>query len=117
MKKALLATSAIIAAGVIAAPAIAAEKKAAGPIALKLGGYFTLLAVHTSQDDGAGQRNPTKHRVNHEDSGQKQWRKGRIKQREDTWTSEITPQGRKVPQALGSSAATHQSLRNTAGKR
>jgi len=55
MKKALLATSAIIAAGVIAAPAIAAEKKAAGPIALKLGGYFTLLAVHTSQDDGAGQ--------------------------------------------------------------
>ena len=55
MKKALLATSAIIAAGVIAAPAIAAEKKAAGPIALKLGGYFTLMGVHTSQDDGAGQ--------------------------------------------------------------
>ena len=55
MKKALLATSAIIAAGVIAAPAIAAEKKAAGPIALKLGGYFTALAVHSSQDDGAGQ--------------------------------------------------------------
>ena len=55
MKKALLATSAIIAAGIIAAPAIAAEKKAAGPIALKLGGYFTLMGVHTSQDDGAGQ--------------------------------------------------------------
>jgi predicted porin len=54
MKKALLASSAIIAAGVIAAPALAAEKKAAGPIALKLGGYFTALGVHTSQDTSAG---------------------------------------------------------------
>ena len=54
MKKALLATSALIAAGIIAAPAIAAEKKAAGPIDLKTKGYFHALGVHTSQDTTAG---------------------------------------------------------------
>jgi outer membrane protein OmpU len=54
MKKALLASSAIIAAGVIAAPAMAAEKKAAGPIKLGLSGYFHALGVHSNQDSTAG---------------------------------------------------------------
>jgi|SaaInl8_135m_RNA_FD_contig_51_68010_length_1383_multi_14_in_0_out_0_1 outer membrane protein OmpU len=54
MKKALLASSAIIAAGVIAAPAMAAEKKAAGPIKLGVGGYFHALGVHSNQDTTAG---------------------------------------------------------------
>ena len=54
MKKALLASSALIAAGVIAAPAMAAEKKAVEPIKLKVGGYFHALGVHTSQDNSAG---------------------------------------------------------------
>ena len=53
MKKVLLASTALIAAGVIAAPAMAAEKKA-GPIALKVGGYYHGFAVNTNQDASAG---------------------------------------------------------------
>jgi outer membrane protein OmpU len=64
MKKVLLATTAIIAAGVIAAPAMAAEKKAAGPIALKVGGYMNQSISNTSQDDAAGQPGNAQHNTN-----------------------------------------------------
>ena len=58
MKKILFASSALVAAGAIATPALAAD-----PIKLGLGGYFQSMIVHTSEDDGAGQPGANTHNV------------------------------------------------------
>jgi len=60
MKKTLLATTAIVAAGLVAAPAIAADKKA-GPIKLNVGGYMHQSVTNTSQDDSTGQPGANQH--------------------------------------------------------
>jgi len=64
MKKVLLASTALIAAGVIAAPAMAAEKKMAGPIKLNVGGYMHQTITNTNEDDGTGQPGANQHNTN-----------------------------------------------------